>query len=229
MLFDGWSGIVRVAVAALVGGAALAAILRISGKRTLAKMSAFDLVVTVALGSTLATLVLSREVPIIEGVLAFLMLLGSNGSWPGPLRVGVLSSASSNRNHGCYSSAARCLSRPCGRSGLCPTRLRLPFGQAGSAESMKSRQSCWKLLTQRPTARRSAFPISFMAAAYERNPTVTTVRGLLRRFIAGLMNFSAARSSGTGPAVSARGAKRHPSLHTFGRNILRWQRSSVRF
>jgi uncharacterized membrane protein YcaP (DUF421 family) len=34
----------------------------LSGKRTLAKMNAFDLVVTVALGSTLATILLSRDV-----------------------------------------------------------------------------------------------------------------------------------------------------------------------
>jgi uncharacterized membrane protein YcaP (DUF421 family) len=33
----------------------LVAVLRISGKRTRAKMNVFDLVVTVALGSTLAT------------------------------------------------------------------------------------------------------------------------------------------------------------------------------
>lgn len=35
---------------------------RLSGKRTLAKLNAFDLVVTVALGSVLATVVISRDV-----------------------------------------------------------------------------------------------------------------------------------------------------------------------
>jgi uncharacterized membrane protein YcaP (DUF421 family) len=33
-------------------------VLRVSGKRTLAKLNAFDFVVTVALGSTLATILL---------------------------------------------------------------------------------------------------------------------------------------------------------------------------
>jgi uncharacterized membrane protein YcaP (DUF421 family) len=61
----------------LVGTAAYAAVivvLRTSGKRTLAKMNAFDLVVTVALGSTLATVLLSRDVALAEGVLAFILL-----------------------------------------------------------------------------------------------------------------------------------------------------------
>jgi uncharacterized membrane protein YcaP (DUF421 family) len=49
--------------------------LRISGKRTLSKMNAFDLVVTVALGSTLATVLLSRSVPLAEGVLALALLI----------------------------------------------------------------------------------------------------------------------------------------------------------
>ena len=50
--------------------------LRVSGKRTLSKMNAFDFVVTVALGSTLATLLLSRDVAVTEGLTAFLVLIG---------------------------------------------------------------------------------------------------------------------------------------------------------
>ena len=37
-------------------------------------MSAFDFVVTVALGSTLATVLLSKDVPLAEGILAFVVL-----------------------------------------------------------------------------------------------------------------------------------------------------------
>jgi Ca2+/Na+ antiporter len=54
--------------------AALVLILRVTGKRTLSKMNAFDLVVTVALGSTLATVLLSRDVALAEGVTALLLL-----------------------------------------------------------------------------------------------------------------------------------------------------------
>lgn len=70
MWFDGWSDIARVL---LVGGAAyvtLLLVLRMSGKRTLAKLNAFDLVVTVALGSTLATILLSEDVSWSEGAAA---------------------------------------------------------------------------------------------------------------------------------------------------------------
>lgn len=74
MLFDNWSGLGRVVLVAILAYGALVAVLRVSGKRTLAKMNAFDLVVTVALGSTLATILLSSDVALAEGVLAFIML-----------------------------------------------------------------------------------------------------------------------------------------------------------
>lgn len=75
MLFDNWESLLRVLV---VGGAAygaLVAMLRVSGKRTLSKMNAFDLIVTVALGSTLATVLLDRNVPLADGVLALALLV----------------------------------------------------------------------------------------------------------------------------------------------------------
>ena len=50
-------------------------LLRASGKRTLSKMNAFDLVVTVALGSTFATVLLDRSVPLAEGILALALLV----------------------------------------------------------------------------------------------------------------------------------------------------------
>ena len=74
MFFDGWYGLVRVIVVGILAYAGVIAILRISGKWTLAKMNAFDLVVTVALGSTLATILLSRDVALFEGLLALVVL-----------------------------------------------------------------------------------------------------------------------------------------------------------
>ncbi len=75
MFFDGWTGIARTIIVGTLAYIALIAILRISGKRTLAKMNAFDLIVTVALGSTLATILLSEDVALAEGVTAFLTLI----------------------------------------------------------------------------------------------------------------------------------------------------------
>lgn len=74
MLFDNWSGIVRVLAVSVFAYALLIAVLRTAGKRSLAKLNAFDLVVTVALGSTLATVLLSKDIPFVEGALAFVML-----------------------------------------------------------------------------------------------------------------------------------------------------------
>src|SRR5689334_25417781 len=76
MLFDSWQGLVRVVIVGALAYAALVSFLRISGKRTLSKMDAFDLVITVALGSTLATIVLSTRVALVQGVLAFDVLIG---------------------------------------------------------------------------------------------------------------------------------------------------------
>jgi uncharacterized membrane protein YcaP (DUF421 family) len=75
MLFDSWIGLGRVLLVGTLAYAALVAILRISGKRTLTKLNAFDLVVTVALGSTLATVLLSKSVALAEGVLAMALLV----------------------------------------------------------------------------------------------------------------------------------------------------------
>lgn len=61
--------------AAALAYAALVALLRLGGKRTLAKWNAFDLVVTVALGSSLATVVLSGSTPAAQGIVAFVALV----------------------------------------------------------------------------------------------------------------------------------------------------------
>ena len=75
MFFDTWSGLVRVLVVGTLAYAGLVLLLRITGKRTLSKMNAFDLVVTVALGSTLATVLLSKDVALAEGLLALGLLV----------------------------------------------------------------------------------------------------------------------------------------------------------
>ncbi|MDP8921487.1 MAG: DUF421 domain-containing protein [Chloroflexota bacterium] len=76
MFFDGWAGIVRTVIVGILAYAILVGMLRASGKRTLSKMNAFDLVVTVALGSTLATIILSKDVGLVEGIVAPALLIG---------------------------------------------------------------------------------------------------------------------------------------------------------
>ena len=75
MFFDSLYGLLRVVVVGFGAYAAVVALLRVSGKRTLAKLNAFDLVVTVALGSTLATVLLTNSVALAEGVIALAVLI----------------------------------------------------------------------------------------------------------------------------------------------------------
>lgn len=76
MFFDNWFGLLRVVVVGTFAYAALVVLLRASGKRTLAKLNAFDLIVTVALGSTLASVLLTKSVALVEGLVAFVLLVG---------------------------------------------------------------------------------------------------------------------------------------------------------
>ncbi|MFL1876128.1 DUF421 domain-containing protein [Hansschlegelia beijingensis] len=75
MFFDSWTGLFRVLVVGICAYGALVVFLRISGKRTLAKLNAFDLVVTVALGSTLSSIILTKSVALLEGLLALALLI----------------------------------------------------------------------------------------------------------------------------------------------------------
>ena len=76
MFFNGWFTLLRTTVVGILAYAALVVFLRFSGKRTLAKMNAFDLIVTVSLGSTLATIALSADVALAQGLLALALLVG---------------------------------------------------------------------------------------------------------------------------------------------------------
>ena len=76
MLFESWYGVLRVLLVGPLAYAVLILLLRASGKRTLAKLNAFDLIVTVALGSTLASVLLSKTVPLAEGITGMLVLVG---------------------------------------------------------------------------------------------------------------------------------------------------------
>jgi uncharacterized membrane protein YcaP (DUF421 family) len=74
MWFSTWSDLTRILLVGAAAYVTLVVILRTSGKRTLAKLNAFDLVVTVALGSTLATIFLDRNVSWTEGAVALATL-----------------------------------------------------------------------------------------------------------------------------------------------------------
>ena len=52
IFFDNWETLFRTLIIGVLAYVSLVILLRISGRRTLSKMNAFDMVVTVALGST---------------------------------------------------------------------------------------------------------------------------------------------------------------------------------
>lgn len=76
LLFHGWSGILRTLIVGMMAYAALVLFLRVSGKRTLAKLNAFDFVVTVALGSTLSAILVQESIALAEGATALALLVG---------------------------------------------------------------------------------------------------------------------------------------------------------
>ena len=76
MFFDSWAALGRIALTGplvYLGGILL---LRLTGKRTLSKWNAFDFIITVALGSTLAAGILSKETTVFEGLLALALIMG---------------------------------------------------------------------------------------------------------------------------------------------------------
>lgn len=76
MFFLSWDSIERLLIVGVLAYIGLVFLLRISGKRTLSKLNAFDLVITVSIGSTLATILLNKKISLPEGILAFFILIG---------------------------------------------------------------------------------------------------------------------------------------------------------
>ncbi|MHA7275618.1 DUF421 domain-containing protein [Arthrobacter sp. HLT1-21] len=74
MWFESWEQVLRVLITGSVSCAALVVVLRASGKRTLGQLNAFDFIVTVAFGSTLATILLSADVSVAQGAAALVLL-----------------------------------------------------------------------------------------------------------------------------------------------------------
>ncbi|MFT2011368.1 DUF421 domain-containing protein [Pontibacter sp. 13R65] len=75
IFFDNWESIVRTIILTVLGYVSMIILLRISGKRTLSKMNAFDFIITIALGSSLATLSLSKDVTLADGVTNFAVFI----------------------------------------------------------------------------------------------------------------------------------------------------------
>ena len=83
ILFGDPAFLARVLIIGICAYVALVVIVRLSGKRTLSSMNAFDFIVNVAIGSILASTIVSRDVSLAEGILALgiLVVLQYAVSW----------------------------------------------------------------------------------------------------------------------------------------------------
>ncbi len=75
MLFDSWNSIARVAAFGSAAYVFAILMLRISGSRTLSKMNAFDLVITIAFGSTLSAIFTDNSLSLATGLAALALLI----------------------------------------------------------------------------------------------------------------------------------------------------------
>lgn len=74
-LFKDWTNIYRTLLVGTLAYLLLILVIRVFGKRTLSKMSAFDFVVTVAFGSILATILTNSKLTLADGMTSLTLLV----------------------------------------------------------------------------------------------------------------------------------------------------------
>jgi uncharacterized membrane protein YcaP (DUF421 family) len=75
MFFHSWSAIGHVVLASVLVYLFMIAALRRFGQQALAKMSGYDMIVTITVGSVIATVSVSRDIGVLEGIAALLTFL----------------------------------------------------------------------------------------------------------------------------------------------------------
>ncbi|WOI52494.1 DUF421 domain-containing protein [Parvularcula sp. LCG005] len=75
VFYDGLAPLLRTLIIGVTGYVGILVMLRATGKRTLSKFNMFDFIITVAFGSVLATMLLSKEVVLAQGLMAIAVLV----------------------------------------------------------------------------------------------------------------------------------------------------------
>lgn len=75
IFFESWESLLRAVIIGVLSYISLILMLRIAGSRTLSQLNAFDLIVTVALGSTLSTIILNKDITLSDGLVSLAMLI----------------------------------------------------------------------------------------------------------------------------------------------------------
>lgn len=70
-LFGSWTAVIRVVFMSVAGYVTLLLLLRVSGQRTLSQLTAFDMVITVTVGSAFGRVITARDVALVEVIAAF--------------------------------------------------------------------------------------------------------------------------------------------------------------
>ena len=73
--WDGWEPLFRILIVGGLSYFAIVFIIRISGKRNLASMNAFDFIITIALGSAFGRILTAKTVSLSEVIVTFLLLV----------------------------------------------------------------------------------------------------------------------------------------------------------
>jgi len=74
--FESWDSLYKIAISTVFGYFMLILFVRTVGKRSTSKMNNFDWIVTVAVGSVLASMAVLKDVTVADGLLAMALLLG---------------------------------------------------------------------------------------------------------------------------------------------------------
>ncbi|RLQ89250.1 DUF421 domain-containing protein [Notoacmeibacter ruber] len=75
MWYDSDPGLLGILVSAIIGFAWLIFLLRLAGKRTVAKFNMYDMILTFTVGSVLASMIVLEGVKVVEGCLAMAALV----------------------------------------------------------------------------------------------------------------------------------------------------------
>lgn len=139
-VLDEWNAVLRILLVGTLGYVWLVLLLRGTGARTIAKMTPFDFVITVTLGSAFGRVLTAQEVGLVEVVVTFSLLVVlqwtfafSRAQWPSFSRLvdvnptlvayrGVPVGRALRRT----ASTSRTYTRPCGRAGAVRWRTSRP-------------------------------------------------------------------------------------------------------
>ncbi len=76
LFYDDFENMIRIVISAPIIYLVVVGYIHLMGKRTTSQMNSFDWIVTVAMGSIVASVVMLRNVPIVNGAVAIFTLMG---------------------------------------------------------------------------------------------------------------------------------------------------------